>query len=260
MINNLAGLRILVTRPSPQGEILCAHIREQGGEALHLPTIAIAPPADLAALDAAIAELAHQDWLIFVSPQAVYASIVSIRQAWPHLPPHVQIAAIGAGTASALQEAGYHASAVPPPHAWHSEGLLALPAFATVANKKITLITGANGSDTLQTALTARGAHLTTAIAYERCLPRNIDIAPFQAQFQQNAIDVVIATSFTSINNLQLLLGNEITPLLHRVPLLAISERIKDLARDMGFQTIWVSRNASHQAILDFLAYKRNEL
>lgn len=141
---NLANVSILVTRPEPQGAELCQQITELGGHAISFPTIAFAPPPDADAFANAIAQLGGQEWLVFISPQAVRASVPAIRQRWTHLPSTVKFAAVGAGTAKALKAAGYDA-ALQPSSEWSSEALLALPEFQNVKDKHIAVIRGVGG-------------------------------------------------------------------------------------------------------------------
>lgn len=256
-MNRLQGLTVLVTRPSPSGELLCEHIQQQGGKAIHLPTIAFAPPHDGQVFLQALATLGEQDWLIFISPQAVYASIPSIRQQWPHFPPHVKLAAVGSGTAKALTEAGYIVEACPRIE-WNSEGLLELEIFQQVQGKNIMIVRGEGGRDILANTLTARGAHLSHLIAYERVLP-SINTDACEKLLAAHQIDAVVCTSCDGVRHYKQLLPASWL-FIKEIPMVVMSERIKILARDLDFQTIWVTRNASPDAILEILAERKEEL
>ena len=258
MKQDLLGLRVLVTRPGFKGNELCSCIDAEGGQAIYFPTIVFTPPPDPDLFQEAINKLGVQDWLIFISPQAVYASIPAIRRAWPQFPTQVKFAAVGAGTAQALHEAGYNIT-VYPMDTWSAEGLLAMPEFQSVADKCIALVRGEGGREILDQVLTTRGAHVTPVIAYQRSLPQVI-VHPYLALVEQQAIDVIICTSAQGVQNLKTLLGPTIWPILRNIPLLVISERIKMLARDLDFQTIWVARNARHDTLLEVLVQRRNEL
>jgi uroporphyrinogen-III synthase len=257
-VNNRLPLFVLVTRPKPAGEELSHLIRCQGDEALYLPTIAIAPPYDRDTLSQAIESLNSQDWLIFISPQAVYSLTATISSIWPRLPSHLSLAAIGAGTAKALQEAGYVVAASPAKE-WNSEGLLALPEFQTVATKNIAIIKGEGGRDYLEKVLMARGAHISTIITYRRALP-DIDLHSYHELFQHKKIDVIVCTSGEGIQNLKTLFAKTDWSYLKNIPVIVVSERMKMLAHDLDFQTIWLARNASHEAIFEILEERRNEL
>jgi uroporphyrinogen-III synthase len=244
-------LHILITRPEIQGRELCQRITEHGAHPIHFPTIAFAGPPDEQAFTQALMQLGEQDTLIFISPQAVYASIAHIRKHWPHFPDTVKWAAVGAGTAKALQEAGYNAVLYPDKQQ-NSEGLLALPEFQHVTDKKIAIIRGAGGREHLDKILAERGASVLPVIAYERILP-TMDISDCLSRLKQRAIDVIVCTSYDSIRNLKILLGDAGWPYLQEIPVIVVSVRIKMLAEDLGFRRIWVTRDASQTAILDTL-------
>ena len=58
---NLQSLRVLVTRPRPQGQALCEHIEACHGQAIYLPTIDIKPPLDSHAFQQGITHIDQQD-------------------------------------------------------------------------------------------------------------------------------------------------------------------------------------------------------
>lgn len=241
-------LHVLVTRPDPAGSLLCESLQAQGDSATHFPTIAFAAALDQVSYQQVLAGLGEQDYLIFLSPRAVYASVPDIRRKWPEFPNHLQFVAIGAGTTKALHDAGYIAIH---PDEWSSEGLLAMPAFQAISGKKITIIRGEGGRNILADCFVDRGATVSELIAYRRVLPNKVNSNEFM-----NKIDVMICTSFESVCNAETLLGN----IVRNIPLIVVSERIKMLAQDLGFQTIWIAKNASNSAILEMLVLKRDEI
>ena len=255
------SLSILVTRPSPQGEQLCRLLIQRGHLAFHCPTIAFAPPADWEAVGAMLPLVNQQDWLIFNSPQAV----MFYQKYMSSLPPPssrglsagptsnatltvgpadkprddgvASIAAIGAGTARALKEAGF-SSVISPPSNWNSEGLLALPEFQAIQNKRIMIVRGEGGREALEPALCARGAEVRSLIVYQRILP-SLNIDPFIRLLAAQKIDAIVATSCTGVEHLKVLFA-PVWHLVVRVSLVVISERIKRLAEGLGFQSIWI--------------------
>lgn len=248
------SLNILVTRPYPQGAALCQLINEQGGQAIHYPTLAFASPPDGSAWRQALSQLGEQEWLIFNSPRAVQFAAGAMQKGRPILASKVKLAkvklaAVGEKTADALRELGFEV-AVYPEAEWSSEALLALPAFQSVQGKKIAIIRGAYGREWLGKTLTERGAHVLSVIAYERILPQSKNDDILQLLYQHK-INMIICTSFEGIENLKFLLGDDAWPYLKVCQLLVVSERIKRLAQDLGFQRLWVARNASHHAILE---------
>ena len=255
---DLQDLHIMVTRPDPAGSMFCAWIEKQGGRATHLPTIAIVSLSDSQAFVDALSFLAEQDWLIFISPQAVYQSIPAIRKRWPHLSTQAKFVAVGGGTAKALSDIGYPVD-LQPETDWSSEGLLQLPLFQSLLNQKIAIIRGAGGRELLEKELRSRGGKILSVMAYERTLPL-LTMKPYLALLQDKMIDLVIGTSGEGIQNLKILIGKDGFHSLKKVPLLVVSERIKRLAQDLGFQTIWVARQAGNEAIAECINAKKDEL
>lgn len=250
MTNHLNGVHVLVTRPDPAGSELCRAIESQGGRATHFPVFSFAPPQDTAALEQAINQLGDQDWLVFVSPRAVFGCVPLLRRRWPELPPNVQFVAIGAGTAAALRAAGYQAS-IQPEQEWNSEGLLKLPVFQNIRGKKIALIRGEGGRELLAQTMLARGAQVLHVVVYRR----EIAITD-ERLLAQTDLNVILCTSIDGVQHFQKLAG-AYWPSMQALPLIVVSERIKKLAHDLDFQRIWVAKNASHAAILEILAQKR---
>ena len=257
-IKKLNELNILITRPHPAGAKLCELIESREGHAVHLPAIAFAPPKNIKKLKMIVSQLNKQNYLIFISPQAVHASLPWIQGTWPQFSSHVKLAGIGKGTIHALKQAGYRAT-IFPKRKWDSEGLLALPVFQSVNKQKITIIRGEKGSLLLEKTLKERGAKILQMIVYRRVLPE-IEMKPYQALLKEKILDVIVITSGEGLINLTRMLGKSFHHLLFNIPLIVVSDRIKILAESLGFQTIWIARNASHEVILECLAKKRKIL
>jgi uroporphyrinogen-III synthase len=248
--NDLRDLCILVTRPKPQGEELCARIEELGGKPIYLPTLEIVPIQDDELFRQQMKSLSQYDWLIFISPQAVFHSVAWIPQSIG-----IKFAAIGEGTKNALQAAGF-TDITHPLDEWTSEGLLKLPCFNSVSGKKIMLVKGAGGRELLADTLMARGAIVTEWVVYRRVLP---DMTVDPGLFYQQKIDIIICTSGESMRNLIKLVLRDVrsTPQdkritdIFEIPLVVISPRLVQLARELGFKKVSLSSNASHNAIIE---------
>lgn len=249
-MQNLNGLTVMVTRPKPQGEILSDQIRAAGGRVVYFPTIEIKPPEDLALFKQQIEQLDQYNWVIFISPQAVYQSAPIIKKCWPQFPAGVKVAALGGGTADALRQAALPVDASPADD-WRSEGLLEEDAFQQLAHKKVALICGESGREFLAATLTVRGAQLTNMIAYRRCLP-SVDVSEYIQLLQAHEIDIILCTSGEILYNLKILLEAAWADLKH-VPVAVVSERMQMLAKQLEFETIVLAKNASHAAMLSIL-------
>lgn len=248
---NLQQLCVLVTRPKPQGELLCEKIREAGGNPVYLPTLEIIPFQDELAFEKQVATLDQFDWVFFISPQSVLQSATVIYKYWSQFPSQLKVAAIGAGTALALQEAHLPVSLFPQQD-WRTEGLLALPELQFLEGKKIAIICGLGGRELLADVLIERGAVVTRMIAYQRVLPQ-INMNQYIHLFHSRSIDIIVSTSNESLRNLLTLVGKESWLDLFSIPLMVVSERIASYARELGFKKIVMAGDASHNGILECL-------
>jgi uroporphyrinogen-III synthase len=248
---NLQGKCILVTRPQPLGEILCQEINRANGKAIYLPTIEIHPPADPTLYQHQLSKIDNLDWLIFISPQAIYTIRDLLHQKWMELPGRTLIAAIGGGTAKALEQAGFHVDAFPPEDMWSSEGLLALPEFQQVSGKKIALMRGEGGREYLEQSLRNRGAIVSQIVVYRRVKP-DLDTDVYIKLIVEHAIDYIVATSSEGLRNLiEMLLPAWAE--LHAINLVVISHNMQVLAAELGFEKIILAKNPSRSAIMDAL-------
>jgi len=201
----LAGVGVLVTRPAEQADRLVALIEAAGGHAIRFPTVAIAPPADPQALHAVLGRLAEFDLAIFISPNAAEQAFKQLAQRGQRPPPTLAVGAVGAGTAAALEAHGIEA--LTPPERFDSEGLLALPALADVAGRRIVIFRGDGGRALLGDTLRARGATVAYAECYRRVRP-TVDVGALRERWVRGDIDVVTITSVAAVENLHDMLSH----------------------------------------------------
>ena len=131
------------------------------------------------------------------------------------------------------------------------------PNYFYLKNQKIMLIKGEGGRELLADTLKKRGAIVSHLIAYSRILPK-IGQPNRLSGLLKNNINVVIATSGECMANLRSLLNEKNWQLIKRIPLIVISQRLKILAEQLGFQTIWVTLNGSDACLINTLASIRN--
>ncbi|MBB5191912.1 uroporphyrinogen-III synthase [Silvimonas terrae] len=186
----LTGQRVWVTRPANQAQTLIEGLRSAGALPVSLPLLEIAPPVDLAPLDAALAELPQTDLVIFVSPSAMDAVMARWHQPWPA---KVPVAVVGPGSERRALEYGM-ADVIAPARQFDSEGLLAEPRLHTLAGRKVLLFRGDGGRDILPAGLRERGAQLTLVSAYRR-LPPAFDNARLGAELDAGCDAAVVSSS-----------------------------------------------------------------
>ncbi len=249
MIKLLNGAHILVTRPAHQAENLSRSIEEWGGVAVRFPTLAIVPLADSCTIQNTLAHLDRYQWLVFISANAVtmhsyYSDSVKIE-----LFKSVRIAAIGKATAQALALAGLSVDLVPE-SGYNSEALLAMPQMQQMNGQSCLIVRGEGGREELATTLRSRGATVEYLDVYKRIIPA-LDGSQVSLLLAQEKLDVITATSGDALQNLFIMLEKKNHQQLFEVPLVVISNRIRQIAADMGFKRIAVTNSPSDAAILE---------
>ena len=244
---SLNGLGVLVTRPEHQTENLCRLIEQAGGVAIRCPLLTIGEPRDWAPALAVFDQLISYDLLLFTSANAVDRGLPLILERGG-IPPHLELAAIGAATARALARHGI-GPCLQPDEGFTSEALLALPRFQRVTGQRIVIVRGEGGRELLVTTLAARGARVVAAEVYRRERPA-IDSAPLLKRWGKGEIGAVVVTSKESLRNLFDLLGIAGQDYLRDTPLVAVSDRIRQAATDYGCHSILLAREASDDALI----------
>ena len=152
----LAGRTIVITRPSPG--TLEGRLADLGATVVHVPLIAIGPPADGgAALRAALNDVADFDWVVVTSANGAAAVGDAVAGA-----PGVRLAAVGSATAAALEAAAGRSVDLVPAQA-DSAGLLA--AFPPAAGR-VLVAQADRAGDRLAAGLRAAGNDVVAVEAY----------------------------------------------------------------------------------------------
>lgn len=237
----LAGKRILVTRPRQQSQSLTQLIQDVGGEAVSFPVIEIAA---ISAENWHQPQWAEQDWLVFVSRNAVDCFVADLPAS---LSPAVKYAAVGDGTADALLKQQLPVD-LKPAKSTGSEGLLVCAELQQLAGQQITIVRGEGGRELLADTLAARGATISYVEVYRRVLPA---VSSQQCE-QALSADIVVCTSAAGVTNLCTLL-REACESVKTLPLVVLSERIRQHARSLGFKHVSVTADASDKAIMECL-------
>lgn len=245
----LNGAQVLVTRPAHQAEELCRLICEQGGVAFRFPTLAIAPLLETETITNTLAQLDSYQWLIFISANAVtmhsyYTDGVKMASF-----KSTQIAAIGKATAKALASVGLPIDLVPA-DGYTSEVLLAMPQMQAIQGQRCLIIRGEGGREDLASELQSRGASVDYLNVYKRIKPE-VDNTTVSLLLEQAKLAVITITSGESLENLLIMVAAQQHPQLFAVPLVVISDRIRQIAADRGFKRIAVTTSPSDSAILE---------
>jgi uroporphyrinogen-III synthase len=249
MTGPLRGAGIVVTRPARQSAGLAREIAALGGNPLIFPAIVILPPKDEATLRAVQRDLARYDIAIFVSANAVEYG-VGDPAAWPA---HILTLAPGPGTAAALAQVGIAGVRIPAT-TMDSEGLLALPELAVVADKRVVIFRGDTGRELLKSALEAGGASVTQVECYRRASPQSGAAGLLEA-WRERRIDAVTLTSSEGLDNLWAILDGEGQRYLAATPTFVPHPRIAEQARAFGLSEVILTPAADAGLLASLLEY-----
>ncbi len=158
---------MVVTRARAQASGLAATLTALGAEVVELPTIRIEPLLDSGAVRDAVESLHAYALVCLTSPNAVRilfeAMVAAGRDA--RALANAQVAAIGPGTAAALQERGIIADVVP--ERFVAEALVEALAPIQVEGRPVLVARAAEARDVLPDALRERGALVDVVPLYE---------------------------------------------------------------------------------------------
>jgi len=243
----LANKRILITRTRHQASELATRLEALGATTILIPTIEIAPPHSLAALDAALSCLRTYDWLVFTSANAVEA--FHRRAQFLHLTQlPKKIAVIGPATLRTANEIGLAVDLIPPQYINESLAEALLP---EAPGKSFLLIRASEARDTLPEALTAAGATVTIAEAYRNQLPP--DSVPQLRQLFKSPThypDAITFTSASTVRNFFSLLEAANLTLPPNIVLASIGRITSQTLRDLNHEP---TAEAPQSTILDLI-------
>ena len=191
----LSGRRILVTRARHQAGQLSEKLRELGAEVVEIPAIEIVPPLSYADLDAALGSLSRYAWVIVTSANGVEALAGRMRvlgvaaDAFAGL----RIAAVGSGTARALEGLGLKVAVTPSEYVAES---LVEALGDRLRGQRVLLVRAMVARDVIPDALRAGGAAVDVVDAYRTVIPEQ-SVPAIGTLFGPGGLGVDAAT-FTS--------------------------------------------------------------
>ena len=211
----LFGQTVLVTRTRSQASDLSVLLRGYGANVIEVPTIELAPPEDLRAVERAVASLPAMDWLILTSANAVgvLAAEMQRQRMDARRFPRLKLAVVGGATAAALQEHLALRADLVPDRA-NGDALADALLARLDAPSKLLLLRADIARPTLPERLSAAGHAVTEVAAYRTqrvgSLPDDVVTA-----LRDRAVDWVTFTSSSTARNLVELLGDEANLLGH---------------------------------------------
>jgi uroporphyrinogen-III synthase len=273
-ISNLE-MRVLVTRPAGQADRLVDVLEDAGITVSCLPLLhlkAVTEAEKIAAIKKQLLLLSQQDFVIFISSNAVKYTAEFLAQhdlKWPSSLPCIPI---GGATAKAIEDLGWLLDRVDECingrinkcdtessneeekklSAYSSEKLLVELSQRDVGEKRITIFRGEGGRELLADNLTSRGASVAYCEMYKRQHP-NYSSEQFEQALGQNLAAILFASGETLENFYRHIQRDELQAMVENVPMIVPSERIKNLAEHKGFNNILIAVNASAEGFLQVI-------
>lgn len=196
---SLLGKRILVTRTREQASDLVKGLEERWAQCIECPTIAVGPPESWTSLDKALTDLSTFDWVVFSSTNAVRFFFERLWEKGmdPRALGKVRLAAVGTGTAKALEDMHLRVDLIP--EDFRAEGLLEAFRQEGVAGRRILIPRGQQAREVLPEGLEAMGAEVMIAPTYRTYAP---DLLPEVLQSLNEApLNVITFTSSSTVRN-----------------------------------------------------------
>jgi uroporphyrinogen III methyltransferase/synthase len=180
----LQGLRVLLTRPArAEADKWAAALSAEGATVVPYPTIEVLAPPSWEPLDQALRQVERYDWIIFTSQAAVLFAASRMEDGrFPAGMARPRVAAVGAETARALEEAGAHVDLVPSDQ--RQEGLVGVLRDLGTGTRLL-VVHALAGRDTLIGAMRDQGCQVDVVAAYQTAArsplppPPAFDVATF---------------------------------------------------------------------------------
>lgn len=237
----LFGRRIVVTRSREQAAELVDMLEERGAEAIQAPTIRIAPPEDVQALDRAAAEAGAYDWIVFTSANAVdYFMQRVLANGDIRDLKGVRLCAIGVSTAQRVARYGIRVDLTPDEA--RSEAVIdALRGTGRLAGARVLLPRADIAREVLADQLRDAGADVSEVAAYRTMALGGAESDGNQDIYRMlldRQIDAITFTSASTVQNFAKIFGEEqAADLLRTTVVASIGPVTAEAAQQLGIHT-----------------------
>ena len=258
----LFGKRVLVTRPRRQALGFVRALRRVGAAAVEFPAIRIAPMEDEQPLEQAVKRAGSYTWTAFTSVNGVerFFAVVKRLGLDARCLGGVQLAAIGTGTALALEQHGLKADLVPAEfrgealaeallqhHGGRLDGVSVLLPRAEIARNAV--------PDRLREC----GARVDVVPAYRTLSPTDEDARGLCAALSDGTVDIVTFTSPSTVRHTQQALGAQAIDLLRKVVVASIGPVTSAEAQRLGIAVDVTADTYTIAGLVDALAHHFEE-
>lgn len=229
---------ILVTRPSPEGEVLTQHLKQANLSVKHLPFFSISIGRDLFNLQNELNKLAPADIVIVLSPQV--AHIIKTYTPNLFLPSFIRYFAIGHRSAELFSQLTH--TEVNYPEQEDSEGLLQLLECESLTNRTILILRGNSGRELLAKSLIKKKANIKLL----ECYCRKQIVYPLGILDDNIDEQIIIITSIEHLLQLERYCHTDHK---NQANLIVCSKRIFEKAKQLKWQKVLQVESANNQIL-----------
>jgi len=242
----LFGRTVVVTRARAQASGLAATLAALGADVVQLPAIRIEPRLDSAEVRDAVASIHSYALICLTSPNGVRHLFEALEAAGldARAFANATVAAIGPGTARALERRGIRADIVPERSI--AEALIASLEAVDVKGRPVLVARAAEARDVLPDALRDRGAKVDVVALYETVAEEPAAEAVTAAK----AADYVTFTSSSTVRNFVAAVGDRLP---REARIVSIGPVTSEEARSAGLQVDVEAKRHDPDGLVDAL-------
>ncbi len=240
----LQGMRILITRPEGQSELLSREITTLGGTPVEFPTIAIEAPSDAAELEKTAAVANNFDWLVFTSRNGVQHFLTAAKKVINLRGLSPRIAVIGPSTKSAVEQFGLKCSFMPSTYLTKSLA----KELPEVGGKRILLVRAEGTDAEMASTLQERGALVREVHPYM--------VTARRSSRSPEAHDAILFTSPSTVSSFKEITRDNETDQNRKRIVCCIGPVTARAAKAQGFKVDVVADEHTAKGLLKALVYK----
>lgn len=246
-------MNVLVTRPDQRGQELVEMLNQQQIFAIHQPLFRIEAGSELPQLPVMLSNLNSGDLVFAVSKHAINFAVETLRQTGFHFRSDLQYFAVGQSSANHFC-AKAEQCVIYPLQSENSEGVLALPQFQHLENKKILILRAESGREHLAIEAKKRGAVVQYVECYRR-VPIEENLAEKISLCKRAGIDTLVVTSGEILLSLVEQCFEEDRAWITECRLIVVSRRLSQIAANLGWQSekVTIAAKADNATLLQTL-------
>lgn len=235
--------RVLVTRAAEQADELVSALREEGLDAVAVPTIAVEFEPQDGDLDAAVGLLHRYAWVLVTSTNGARAILEAAERVSTELGAP-SWAAIGPMTRRVLEHRGIEVRFQPS----QSSATAMAAELPAGPGDRVLVIRGDLADEELAVALRTRGADVDDVVAYRTSEAPESSRVLLRGVLREGPIAAIAFTSGSTVRGL-VALGREESIDVLAMPCVCIGPATAEEARAAGFQTLAISATPDSAAL-----------